>query len=698
MRTIINVSLVLALLSGSGAAAQPSQAAIDLAAAIRSETIDGDLDAAIQQYATIAETSDRAIAAEALIRMGGAYEKLGKPEALEVYQQVLREYPDQAEPVATARTQLAALEVGPTPASPALHTELVWDSGTWVGPYGSVSPDGTLMTFTDYESDGGDLSGNLAIHNLATGESRRLTHTADNGAYEASSSHVSPDGTQVVYQWFREVRLLTLEGDQTEPRTVWSAGDGSYARPQDWFPSGDHVAAVVDNGANSSIVTVSMLDGVDDPVRQVLSIDWGPSPQVRVSRDGRYLAYSRSESRDLPEMDIFLVAVDGSSNIPLVQHAANDELVAWSPDGTQLLFNSDRSGQAGLWAQRVQDAEPVGEPQLLIPNLNVGPGLGITSDGTLHYAVQINRQRLKIAELDMKTGELLSDPVNVTERFVGSNFGGQFSPDGETLAYFSERRGWQQQTLVIESLRTGAEWDSPFTLELSGPAPPVWRLDEARLMVHGLEDRGRRGPLDIDVASGQIRPLTDLPARMWAPVFTPDGTHILHRNGTEDWEALYSYSVADGSVSAVPGDFGGGVFFSLSPNGRRIALLDADNDYARSINQLTEIRLQPVSGGDGDVLWTTDDDEPFGQQTAWTPDGTALLVLKRDLKAGDDMSRLWVVPVDGSEPVATELVLEGSPGLGIHPDGRRIVYREGGTSVQFWALHNLALRDQPASR
>ena len=109
----------------------------------------------------------------------------------------------------------------------------------------------------------------------------------------------------------------------------------------------------------------------------------------------------------------------------------------------------------------------LGEPQLLIPNLNVGAGKGITSDGTLYYSVRVNRQRLKFAELDMKTGELLSDPVNVTERFVGSNFGGRFSPDGETLAYFSERRGWQQQTLAIQSLRTGAEWDSPFTLQLS---------------------------------------------------------------------------------------------------------------------------------------------------------------------------------------------------------------------------------------
>ena len=64
------------------------------------------------------------------------------------------------------------------------------------------------------------------------------------------------------------------------------------------------------------------------------------------------------------------------------------------------------------------------------------------------------------------------------------------------------------------------------------------------------------------------------------------------------------------------------------------------------------------------------------------------------------MWRLWIVPVDGSDPFATELVHEpakaGSHPLEIHPDGKRIVYTAGGAFNQFWAVHNLAL-DQPDS-
>ena len=47
--------------------------------------------------------------------------------------------------------------------------------------------------------------------------------------------------------------------------------------------------------------------------------------------------------------------------------------------------------------------------------------MGTTRDGTLHYPVRVSRRRLKIAEIDMKTGKLLRQPSNLIERFVGGN-------------------------------------------------------------------------------------------------------------------------------------------------------------------------------------------------------------------------------------------------------------------------------------
>ena len=711
------VAFMAAVMTAGGAQVrgvqQPDDLSADalLGAALHQEEVEGNLEAAIATYQELLARpgTSPALAANALVRMAACYETLGRPEARGAYEQVLRDYADQAEPVAAARARLAALEVEATQPSAALHTELLWTTDRGVSAQGGVSQDGSLMTYVDWS----DL-GNLAIHDFATGESRRLTHTADNGSLFADNSRISPDGEQVVYGWCctgsgdgrTELRLLSLEGDQRAPRTVWSPADGNSASVQDWFPSGDRVVAVVSgsyqNPGTQQIITVSTDDG---QVQQILSVEWGRNLPVRVSPDGRYLAYSRAASREVPAHDIFLVAVDGSSESTVVQHGADDRLVGWGQGGTQLLFNSDRTGQSGLWAQRVQDAQPVGEPRLLVPNVRAGGGaanfMGLTRDGTLHYVVNINERRLKTAELDLTTGKFLRQPVDAVERFLGRNHWPTFSPDGETFAYVSTRPGGTTP-IVFRSLKTGEERDL-LPLGLQGVERLRWSPG-GPITVIGRDDRGRRGRFVVDVATGQTRPLgePEEPAGFLTPdgtegILTPDGMQILHRASGEQTDSLYSYRVADGSVHALSGDFqassggyvSGGNFF-LSPDGQWIATI------RRRTNEFVgrEIRLHGVAGGDGRVLATTGDDERFGRWVTWTPDSSALVVLKQEPQAGEGM-RLWVVPVDGSAPVATELVYVpragGTPGLIIHPDGTRIFYHEGNSSIQFLALHNLGL-------
>lgn len=654
--------------------------------ALLRERADGQLEEAIEIYKSVLDVAadDRGLAAQALVRIGACYEKLGRPEATDVYERVLRDYADQAEPVATARTQLAALEVEPTPPSLALHTELLWTTPDPSNPaQGGVSPDGRLMTYVDWS----DL-GNLSIHDFATGDSRRLTHT--DGSLFAGNSRISPDGEQVVYGWCcdsggTELRLLSLQGDQGEPRTVWSPADdvGGNAFIQDWFPSGDRVVAVVSGpyrtpGAQQ-IITVSTDDG---QVQQIRSVEWGTDLTVRVSPDGRYLAYTRAASPDDQALDVFVIAVDGSSESAVVQHAANDSLVAWSPGGRHLLFRSDRTGQPGLWAQRVQDGTPAGEPQLLVSNFSGNP-LGVTRDGTLHYVVRVNERRLKTAELDLTTSKFLRQPVDAVERFLGSNHHPTFSPDGETLAYISERLGGTTP-IIFRSLKTGDERDL-LPLGLQEVSTLEWRRG-GRLTVVARDDRGRRATFVVDVATGQTRLLSEISRFDGTATLTPDGTQILHRDFSKNPDSLYSYRLADGSVRALPGVFEDeSPVFSLSPDGQWIATTGGKRSNETYVVS-TEIRLRSIAGGEFDVLATTDESHPFGRATTWTPDGTALLVTKQE----DIGWRLWIVPVDGADPVATELVNGGQ--VRIHPDGTRISYTVDNLALnQFWAMHNLGL-------
>ncbi len=78
---------------------------------------------------------------------------------------VVRDYADQAEAVAAARARLAALELEPTPASPALHTEVVWEEARCVSAQGDVSPDGRLLTYVDWCDRGNLAPGASSLRN-----------------------------------------------------------------------------------------------------------------------------------------------------------------------------------------------------------------------------------------------------------------------------------------------------------------------------------------------------------------------------------------------------------------------------------------------------------------------------------------------------------------------------------------------------
>ena len=82
-----------------------------LQAAIKTETVDGDLKGAIEQYRKLADGSHRAVAAKALVRMGQCYEKLGDAQARQAYDRVVRDFADQKEALAAA--QGAAGRLGP---------------------------------------------------------------------------------------------------------------------------------------------------------------------------------------------------------------------------------------------------------------------------------------------------------------------------------------------------------------------------------------------------------------------------------------------------------------------------------------------------------------------------------------------------------------------------------------------------------
>src|SRR5262245_33238104 len=171
--------LALALAATSGVAAQQSDLpALLLEAADQKATVEGNLAGAIRDYEAIVSAygkTHRPVAAQALLRMAEAYQKMGDTRAPAVYDRIVREFPEQVTAVSTARARLGRL-AAQAPADTVSETGVVEREvvppGADLGTWGSVSRDGRFHLFISFRE-----RGNLVVRDLTTNTTRVITTT-----------------------------------------------------------------------------------------------------------------------------------------------------------------------------------------------------------------------------------------------------------------------------------------------------------------------------------------------------------------------------------------------------------------------------------------------------------------------------------------------------------------------------------------
>ncbi len=212
------------------------------------EEVQGDLARAIEMYGAVVEQfpDDRPLASRALLRLGGAYEKLGRAEARAAYERLVRDYSDQMAQLAAARDRLAALDAelqasaqtAPAPDASGLTLRRVW-SGTSLHLDGTVSRDGRYILFRD------DETRDLCVRDLTTGENRRITQNRD-PSQGLQSSQISDDNRQIAYGWsmgngVSELRVIGFDGSGA--RTLYRSEEMRHIDPDRWSADGKHILA-----------------------------------------------------------------------------------------------------------------------------------------------------------------------------------------------------------------------------------------------------------------------------------------------------------------------------------------------------------------------------------------------------------------------------------------------------------------------
>jgi Tol biopolymer transport system component len=684
LQFISGVVFALVLVVASSAYAQQS-AGVLLQSGLYKEDVNGDLEAAIAIYERVLKEfpKDRPVAAKALLHIGSCYEKLGKREAQKAYQRLIKEFADQPEPVARARARLAALQMDPS----GMTIRRVWTTPD-AYPVGVVSADGRYFTVLERET------GALAIRDLTTGESRRLTHKqTPPGVGSVRNAHISPDGRQVAYRWRSqdgplELRLVGTDG--SEPRVLLSdeelaVFDVADIDVDDWSPDAKTVLTLFDKKDGTiQIATVSVMDGSMRVLKSLNRVGRGPRT-ARFSPDGRYIAHDFQPDQDSSQEDIFLLASDGSWGAPLVEHPADDDLLEWTPDGKAIVFRSDRRGTDDLWVVRVADGKPQGSPQLLVKNTSV-LGRGMTSQGSLYYAQSAYMFDVYVATLDPGTGQVVIPPRRVSERFVGNTMLPEWSPDGEYVAYVIRSESGPDR-IAIRHLRTGEE--RYFSQEKGVPYVLRWSPDGRSILTNIRGPRKERGLYRMDVKTGHTVPIVPASSEQYpgSAEWSPDGTGIFYVWVGANGKQILRRNLQTGQESEVyAGTFGG---LALSPEGQNLAFFSAPGEEPSS---WTSVQVIPAGGGQSRELFRVEKPERLGpHRLEWTPDGRHLLFGKRrpaEQKGALYKTELWRISLQGGKAEKQGLVSEGHGILRMHPDGRQVAFDSVKVMTELWVIEN----------
>ncbi len=708
MKKILMLATVVLLLA-LGAGTTLAQSGYDLfQKALVKERAVGDVEEALRLYQRIVRefAGNRPLAAKAQFRMGLLYDRLGRrAEAQRAFQALVSQYADQSGVVRQAQARIAKTGVPVktiavttnSRASTAMAVRKVW-TGPGVDTLGGISADGQYLSHTDWET------GDLAVRDLTTEKKRRLTNkgTWFESSEYALSSIISPDAKQVAYVWSNkdslfELRLVGLDGAKS--RVLYSNEEVEYAQPADWSQDGKQILALFTRkGGTNQIVLVSIADVA---VRVLKTLDWRYPLKMSLSPDGRYIVYDFPQKEDAGERDIFILATDGSREVPLIKHAANDLYPVWTPDGKKVLFASDRTGTLGAWIMNVANGKPQGLPELVKPDIGRILPMGFTRKGSFFYGLQTGMEDAYTAEMDLTTGKMLTPPAPIAERFMGSNLTPDWSPDGKYLAYISRRgpveRELGSSVLAIRSVEKGEERE--LSIKMKRFRRPRWSPDGRSLLVTGQDKKSRWGLYRIDAQTGDVTTIMQSEPgsyTQWAE-WSPDGKAVFFNEFNHKGSRITVHDLATGHEKDLcHGEVRGSAVseihdFAVSPNGQYLVFGFWDaTTRTKSLRVLTVA----LTGGEPRELVRAREGEfiPGFNGLAWTWDGTSVLFMRNRPK--ERVHELWRVSVENGEAKRLWSAPNGFRGVRVHPDGRHIAFTSGDNEAEVWVMENFL----PATR
>lgn len=321
---------------------------------------------------------------------------------------------------------------------------LVWPVvGTNAGEEESVQQMGTCYRLTtlsglDWSVDGKWLafptrdpaSGATVISmlRLADGEILPLTRLSD--PYQSDERpRFSPDGRWLSFsrgtRAVRELWMLDLENTGAAPRQL--TRDGQFTTGHDWWPDSQSIIMDSDRSGHRALWRLDLGGKIE-----LLGARDAQLPSI--AADGTILFQDAHYEANIWKLDLATGELESEA---LISSTKYDSMPAWSPDGSEIAFSSNRTGDGGIWIAAADGSRVrrVYEPE---DGRTVGPSW--LNNGTALLATEYTPHAQRIIQIALNRREVVPLKTAGNHPYWPTE-----SPDGNWIYYLasSEEGGSQ---------------------------------------------------------------------------------------------------------------------------------------------------------------------------------------------------------------------------------------------------------------
>ena len=530
----------------------------------------------------------------------------------------------------------------------------------------SLSPDGKTLVYTS------GASGNDDIYLERVGGQNPINLTKDSPENDTHPAF-SPDGSSIAFSSERSGGGIFVMGASGESARRLTDGGGNPA----WSPDGKQIAyASEPTWQPLEKSGISQLWIVDIPSGQKRLVFEGDGMQPAWSPNGHRIAFWGIPPGS-GQRDVWTIPAgglkEGEQPLAVTADLAVDWNPVWSPDGGFLYFASDRGGGLNLWRVPIEEAsgKTLGEPEpVTLPTLWAGH-FSLSRDGkAIAYFAFSELSSLQKIPFD-PSSEKAGQPISLLSgsRSIQSP---NVSPDGEWVVFRS--RGQREDLSIVRSDGTGLR---QLTDDPHRDRGPNWSPDGKSIAFYSNRSGNRYEIWAIRPDGSGLRQLTRTTGgSLWFPYWSPDGKRLAIPGGTNS--SLYDIGSPLGTdptpLTQFPDESRWFWVTSWSPDGRLLA--------GRAVRRgfpLGNLTLYELEGRRYRDLKTDRELTPTTSGPVWLPDSRRMIYMdRREVMLIDVETGRTRVLLGGIDPAGI-----GSD-LDVSDDGRWIYFVATNSEGDIW--------------